>query len=142
MKNLYENVTETLVFSSSGGIALDPNHFKTNSKKAMEEAWALHLAGQTVGEEVRRLNPDLIVLSTPHGIADWKNFMFYLNQEASGTADTDNCACPPCCYNISVKLDFNISMLMMVSLQAWGGNVSGLSAYGPMANAAEPFPLR
>lgn len=75
-------------------------------------------------------------------MADLKNFMFFLNQEGQGTGDTDNCACPPCCYEITVKLDYNVSVSMLKSLQSRGANVSGLTAYGPVGNSDEPFPLR
>ena len=125
-----------------GGIALDPNYFKTTNDTAKQEAWKLHEAGQKVGQRVRDLEPELIILSTPHGMADLKNFMFFLNQEGQGTGDTDNCACPPCCYKITVKLDYNVSVSMLKSLQSRGANVSGLTAYGPVGNSDEPFPLR
>ena len=63
----------------SGGIALDPTHFKTDNVTAKEEADLLHRACVDVGVWVGTLQPDLIVLSTPHGIADLNNFAFYLN---------------------------------------------------------------
>ena len=63
----------------SGGIALDPSHFKSNNATAKLEADLLHKACADAGEWVGTLQPDLIVLSTPHGIADLNNFAFYLN---------------------------------------------------------------
>lgn len=80
-----------------GGIALDPNYFHTDSKDAKTQAWALHRAAQTVGAAVRELNPDLIVLSTPHGIADLNQFVFYLNEKGTGRLRNSiysyRCAC-------------------------------------------------
>ncbi len=64
---------------NSGGIALDPSHFKTDNTTAKQEADLLHKACVGVGAWVGTLQPDLIVLSTPHGIADLNNFAFYLN---------------------------------------------------------------
>ena len=124
-----------------GGIALDPTHFNTTNSTSLEEAWQIHEACITVGEEISKLNPDLILLSTPHGIADLRNFVFYLNPAAYGTADTDNCACPPCCYNASINIDANMTMKVVSSL-FHHRNVSGLSGFGPPGQSSEPFPLR
>lgn len=124
-----------------GGIALDPNHFNTTNATCKEQAWEVHRACIAVGETIQQLRPDTIFLSTPHGIADANNFIFYLNPLAEGYADTDNCQCPPCCYNISVVVDANFSVNLASSLAALY-NVSGLSAYGPPGQSSEPFPLR
>ena len=107
----------------------------------MEEAWQLHTACLTVGEQIQQLKPDLILLSTPHGVADVKNFLFYLNDAASGSADTDNCDCPPCCYNITVALDNNTAISIEEQLRGEGLNVSGLTAFGGLG-PGEAFPLR
>lgn len=63
----------------SGGIALDPTHFKTPDGVAMQEAWALHNASMEVGNYIGNLKPDILLLSTPHGIADLTRFSFFLN---------------------------------------------------------------
>lgn len=128
--------------TSAGGIALDPSHFRTTDQAAKDEAWKLHSAGEAAGKLARALHPDLIILSTPHGVADREKFVFFLNQAASGTGDTDNCNCPPCCYNVSVKLDYNVSAAMLNALLAKGVSVSGLTAFGPPGNTGDPFPLR
>ncbi|CAI7992078.1 hypothetical protein GBAR_LOCUS919 [Geodia barretti] len=128
-----------------GGIALDPRYFNTTNSTAKAEAWALHEACQQVGREIAALEPSVILLSTPHGVADLSNFQFYLNPRGYGWADTDNCDCPPCCYNVSAEIDGPLSLRIIESLlQKWpGANVSGLAAYGPPAQEdAEPFPLR
>ena len=58
-----------------GGIALDPNYFTNESNATtLQEAWELHDACVQIGEEMHQLSPDLIVLSTPHGIADLNDF--------------------------------------------------------------------
>ena len=126
-----------------GGIALDPNFFTNGSNATtLEEAWELHDACVLVGEHIRQMAPDMIVLSTPHGIADLNNFQFYLNGAAGGPADTDNCACPPCCYNISVKLAPEFSLELIKVAKSDGlNNVSGLSAHAPPLGNDPPFPL-
>jgi hypothetical protein len=68
-----------MLYFTTGGIALDPSHFKSANATAKLEADLLHKACVDVGEWVGTLQPDLIVLSTPHGIADLNNFAFYLN---------------------------------------------------------------
>ena len=126
-----------------GGIALDPNYFTNESNATtLQEAWELHDACVQVGEEIRQLSPDLIVLSTPHGIADLNDFQFYLNQRASGRGDTDNCECPPCCYSISVKLAPDVAQDLIDFLKSNGlNNVSGLSAHAPPLGSLSLFPL-
>ncbi|KAK7496001.1 hypothetical protein BaRGS_00012702 [Batillaria attramentaria] len=124
-----------------GGIALDPNHFNTTNATAKAEAWEINRACVEVGKEIQLLQPDLVFLSTPHGIADLRNFLFYLNPFGQGYADTDNCQCPPCCYKVSAKFDAALSK-RLVNTFGIQKNVSGLSAYGPPGQSSEPFPLR
>ncbi|XP_064390780.1 protein TTE1956-like isoform X2 [Halichondria panicea] len=120
-----------------GGIALDPSHFKTTNKTSLAQAWEIHNACMKAGKLIEGLKPDLILLSTPHGVADQTNFQFYLNSKGFGSTDTDNCACPPCCYNVSVDLDQNVSKDLVIELKAMSRNVSGLVGFGD----AVPFPL-
>lgn len=124
-----------------GGIALDPNHFNTTNATSKTEAWEVHKACVKVGQQLHDLQPDLVFLSTPHGVSDLTNFLLYLNPFGQGYASTDNCQCPPCCYNISANFDEELSRKLVNSLGIQK-NVSGLSAYGPPGQSSEPFPLR
>ncbi|XP_071095147.1 uncharacterized protein [Haliotis cracherodii] len=124
-----------------GGIALDPSHFNTTNTTSRTEAWEIHKACVAVGQQIDEFAPDLIFLSTPHGISDLRNFGFYLNPEAEGGADTDNCQCPPCCYKVSVGMDVNVSQQLAANF-GYDRNVSGISGYGPPGQSSEPFPLR
>lgn len=65
----------------SGGIALDPASFKTPNPEATMEAYAVHNACVKVGQLVGDLQPDILLLSTPHGVADLTQFSFYLNSK-------------------------------------------------------------
>lgn len=121
-----------------GGIALDPSHFNSSDAASLQQAWVLHAACLEAGREAGRLAPDLVLLSTPHGVADLTQFQFYLNSMGFGVADTDNCACPPCCYNVSVSMDKNRSTEIVHNLKEMHQNVSGLVGFSD-ANA---FPLR
>ena len=125
-----------------GGIALDPTYFNTTNQTRIKQAWAIHDAAVSVGESITDLNPDLILLSTPHGIADLNNFVFYLNPRGFGFSDTDNCHCPPCCYNISIDMDSETASRLASELQRKNVSVSGLSAFGPPGGAIDDFPLK
>ncbi|XP_064609980.1 LOW QUALITY PROTEIN: protein CA_C1420-like [Liolophura sinensis] len=125
-----------------GGIALDPGHFNTTNTTAKTEAWEIHRACVDVGKEIASVYPDVILLSTPHGIADYSNFVLYLNRRGVGFADTDNCVCPPCCYMVNVSLASEIAARIRDEFSAQS-NVSGLSSFGPPGGeGVEPFPLR
>lgn len=81
------NVDSTIVGAfvlPHGGIALDPRNFNTTNKTKVHQAYELQEACLKVGRDVRRTNPDLIFLSTPHGMADYRNFLIYSNIVGSG----------------------------------------------------------
>ena len=64
-----------------GGIALDPSQFKTPNPVATMQAFAVHNACGEIGKWVGSLQPDLLLLSTPHGVADLTQFSFFLNSK-------------------------------------------------------------
>ena len=66
-----------------GSIALDPAHFNAPNAQSALEAWSLHRACVEVGQVVGSLQPDILLLSTPHGLADLTQFSFYLNSKVS-----------------------------------------------------------
>eukprot|EP00884_Botryococcus_braunii_P011358 jgi/Botrbrau1/20222/Bobra.31_1s0019.1 len=123
-----------------GGIAIGPQHFKPKDPNAKKQAQKLHEACVLAGQTISSLAPDTIVLSTPHGIADLDRFALYLNPQGKGSADTDNCACPTCCYEVSVKLDVELAQLLLTQLR--GANLTGLSAFGPPGQSDEAMPLK
>lgn len=115
-----------------GGIALTPDHFNMSDKRRIAEAHKIQNAALEVAKIIReQLKPDLILLSTPHGVADLQRFIFYLNTNGNGSADTDNCQCPECCHSISVKMDVKLALKLVERLQKRGLNVSALSFMGP-----------
>uniref|UniRef100_A0A915HQK6 Extradiol ring-cleavage dioxygenase class III enzyme subunit B domain-containing protein n=1 Tax=Romanomermis culicivorax TaxID=13658 RepID=A0A915HQK6_ROMCU len=113
-----------------GGVALNPSGFHTTDMRAKQKAWKINQASVDVGRYIRRLEPDLIVLSTPHGVADAKNFAFYMAPNANGSAETDNCDCPPCCYSASVPIDAFFTQEVLNNLTAKRLNVTGISFFG------------
>ena len=42
---------------------------------------------------------------------------FFAHLQGFGVADTDNCACPLCCYNVSVNMDKNRSTEIVHNLK-------------------------
>lgn len=123
-----------------GGVALDPKNFNTTNSTERHEALLLHEACLKVGQDIALLQPDVIFLSTPHGIADYRNFILYLNSEGSGFGDADNCLQPPCRYFLNVTMHGDIARHVM-DVFGYDRNVSGLSGFGPVGNT-EAFPLR
>ena len=124
-----------------GGIAIAPWNLNTTNTTVEKEAWAVHNACAEVGSLLGGLQPDIVLLSTPHGVSDLYNFMFYLNPSGSGSADTDNCVCPPCCFNVTVSLDVNVTESLVMGLRGQKEAVSAISAFGPPGESDEPFPL-
>jgi len=135
-------LTAHLVFSEvigafvlpHGGIALDPSHFKGN---ATQKQWAqeLHETSKKVGQMIDQLKPDLIFLSTPHGIADFDKFMFYQNDYGEGTAETEGNYAG---YHINVSFNSEITSKIVSYLLSIGQKVSNVTAF----SQGEPFPLR
>ena len=125
-----------------GGIAIAPWNLNTTNQTVKKEADEIHDACVRAGTMVRELDPDIVLLSTPHGIADLNDFVFYFNPLGSGSADTDNCACPPCCFNVSVQLEVNMTHSIVTNLRNLKVAASALSAYGPPGESEEPFPLK
>lgn len=86
----------------------------------------------------------MILLSTPHGIADLNNFLFYLNPNGFGWADTDNCGCPPGCYNVSAIIDGPQSLQIVDTLMEVSKDGSRLfpGSEGSALLAVVPYPLQ
>jgi hypothetical protein len=125
-----------------GGIALNPSQFDSPSKLAKQWAWSMHRSAVDVGRYIQRLAPDVLLLSTPHGVADLHRFQIYLNARANGTATTDNCQCPPCCYDVDVPMDARLATVLVANLSRDGLNVSGTAFFGPPGESDEKSLLR
>lgn len=120
-------------FLPHGGIALDPDYFPGNATQK-EQAWILHNTSKIVAKVIADLNPDVIYLSTPHGIADLNNFMFYLNAKGGGDASTEGNYAE---FTIAVDMDAVLAT-NLAQLFRRSANVSGVTAY----SSGELFPLR
>uniref|UniRef100_A0A183J5X7 UDG domain-containing protein n=1 Tax=Soboliphyme baturini TaxID=241478 RepID=A0A183J5X7_9BILA len=102
-----------------------------------------------VGQQIASLKPEIIFEVTSHGVSDLRRFLFYLNSFANGSAETDYCSCTPCCYDISMPMDAQLSHRLSQELIMDGLNVSAVmffpGSHGTDGNAvlksAEVIPL-
>jgi aromatic ring-opening dioxygenase LigB subunit len=94
----------------------------------------LHDAAYRVGAEIDALQPDLIFLSTPHGLIDGTNFLFYSNSDAEGHADVGT-------YRVSVSLQVDRAKVRQVVDHLRKSSVTNVSTLSGFVNK-EPLPLR
>eukprot|EP00667_Euglena_gracilis_P014565 EG_transcript_15095 len=130
----------TVVFSGvlpHGDFAYDPTlvHNRNGSRELHEAA--LHFA-----DMLGAANPDVILLSSPHGISSSEQFLFYANSVGEGSApigrDLHDPSVAPYDVRVSLPLGFNLTRQLVTALKkAAIPNVSFLSAF---ANA-QPMPL-
>ncbi|KAH3760898.1 hypothetical protein Pelo_7300 [Pelomyxa schiedti] len=122
-----------MVVIPHGGIAIDPTQFDGNETQ-MELAWEINSACTDVGQMILSMKPDVIVLDTPHGVANDNNFAFYLNSHGYGSAATEGGYAEYC---MSVPLDSTTAQQLLDSLYSLKLNVSGMTAFGSDSS----FPL-
>jgi hypothetical protein len=65
-----------------GALALDPRNFNSSSDNATDAAVALHYAALHAGSFIKSLEPEIIVLITPHGLALPQPYLLYNNPVA------------------------------------------------------------
>jgi len=120
-----------------GDFVYDPSlvHYENGSAQ-------LHEAATKVGKMITSLNPDIILLSTPHGMALTRDFLFYQNTNGSGYAllgqDLHDPKFPEYKVYLKAKLSPNITTSLVTSLTSRHTNVSGISAWAD----SEAQPLR
>ncbi|OQV24493.1 hypothetical protein BV898_01555 [Hypsibius exemplaris] len=117
-----------------GSLALDPSHTNFSNASAKALASLIHDSLIRVSQDVAAQNPQVIFLSTPHGIADLDKFLLYLNSAAGGVTYADSCTnATECAYKLQVSLAANASMELVQSMRK-SHRVSGISAFGPPAS--------
>lgn len=95
----------------------------------------LHNAMQLMGEMIANSEPDLIFLSTPHGIALTDDYGLYANQIAQGTAEWDNEYVD---YKIQIPLDQDVTESCYQWLKKQGLPVTKITSF----SSTMPIPLR
>jgi len=118
-----------------GDFAFDPSLVNfTNDSAALHEA-SLR-AGQFVANE---LAPDIIFLSTPHGLALSDDFLIYENPVAAGAAPVGNDLPHHSTYNVQMTLrsDTTLARKLRLALQHRGYKATGLQGFG----GSQPLPV-
>eukprot|EP00823_Brevimastigomonas_motovehiculus_P007014 TRINITY_DN6033_c0_g1_i1.p1 TRINITY_DN6033_c0_g1~~TRINITY_DN6033_c0_g1_i1.p1 ORF type:complete len:326 (-),score=43.60 TRINITY_DN6033_c0_g1_i1:251-1183(-) len=136
LSNSFAKVLFASVFPH-GDFALAPEliDFKNGSKE-------LNLACIQLGKTISDLKPDLIFLSTPHGLAGSDDFLLYSNTNASGFAaigqDLHNSSFLPRNVPLSFPLSVDPTNTLLSLLRNKGHKVNGLMAWAD----TEPIGLR
>jgi aromatic ring-opening dioxygenase LigB subunit len=121
-----------------GDFAYDPS-LVHNANGSAE----VHAAAIKAGEYIASLHPDVIFLSTPHGVALSNDFAMYTNSLAAGFAaiggDLHNASVVP--YKVplnSTRMDSNLTSRLISELGGDSANVSALASFAD----SEPQALR
>ncbi|KXZ55822.1 hypothetical protein GPECTOR_2g1373 [Gonium pectorale] len=126
-----------------GALVVDPRNFN-GSENATDAAYALHYASIEAGRFLQSLEPEVLLLVTPHGLALQEPFLLYNNPAAAGSVSVDDwvpCSFPPCNYNATVRLDVHLTKHLESGLAGSGASVISLSGFGPPAEGTLPLPL-
>jgi hypothetical protein len=125
---------QAAVILPHGDFAVDPSLVPANTKER-EAADAVAKAAAEVGHWLsRHVDPDLIFLSTPHGIALSTDFGIYLGSTASGSADIgkDLHNASHASYRVhlpTIALDPRLSQQLVEELIALQQNISAIQVY-------------
>lgn len=106
-----------------------------DSLDSASKAHKIHAAMNELSKHIEELKPDIIYLSTPHGVALERSFGFYKNSLASGSADWHGDYTK---YSISLQLDLENTIKLIQKLQAENHDVQSITAH----SESEPMYLR
>jgi aromatic ring-opening dioxygenase LigB subunit len=114
-----------------GDFAYDPSLVNnTNGSRHV------HRAAVALGAAIANARPDIVLLSTPHGVAADRDFLLYENSAAEGYADVgldlqDPVKYPPYRVDLSnVSMDGQLATALVQEGRSRGLNVSGLLSFG------------
>ena len=134
---------QAAVILPHGDFAVDPSLVPANTKER-EAADAVAQAAAETGHWLsRHVDPDLVFLSTPHGIALSNDFGIYLGSKASGSADIgkDLHNATHASYRVhlpTIDLDPRLSEQLVDELIALQRNASAIQV---SADDSEDIPL-
>ncbi|MFX0091156.1 MAG: hypothetical protein ACFFBD_05275 [Candidatus Hodarchaeota archaeon] len=113
-----------------GSMILDPS-----KEDIPVQAKNLHSAMQNAAHTIKELHPDLIFLTTPHGIALSHDFGIYMNKGASGSAEWNGEY-----SNFKVKIEIEQTLVSQLYdyLRKKDVAITGITSYGAMME----IPLR
>jgi aromatic ring-opening dioxygenase LigB subunit len=126
-----------------GDFAYDPNLFPPTKRTERQLSKQIAVASRKAGIYLSEvLKPDVILLSTPHGIKLDTDFGIYISEYGKGYAtigmDLHDNSTSSKMYNVSleIQMDMNMSEELLSTLQK-NENVSGIYSY----NREAPMPL-
>ena len=99
------------------------------------KAGKIHQSMEKLAEHIQSLKPDIIFMSTPHGIALENDFGIYLNEKAVGTAEWKNDYQE---FKVSLHLQSKMASSLLQKLQSKGVKAQGITTFSKL----EPIPLR
>jgi len=118
-----------IAYLPHGTMLLDPN-----LKDLPDGAQSIHLSCMKISEKIAELNPDLIILLTPHGINLHQVINIYQpgesNSKASGNAEWNNNWTD---YSVDVSLDGKISRDLYLYLKQRLPKVEGMLSFGGLS---------
>ena len=95
----------------------------------------IHQSMKNLANYIEALQPEIIFLSTPHGLALEKSFGIYKNETASGTAEWNDGYKE---FAVSLKLRPKLASNLLDYLKRKNNDVQGITSY----TASAPIPLR
>jgi len=113
-----------------GDFAYDPSLLNDSSQQAA--AQRIHNASCQAGMFIRETRPDIIFLSTPHGLELTGDFLLYENPVLSGVATLGADVGPGApSYNVSKTLRTDpVVTDLLKRLRSTGANVTGIRGFG------------
>jgi aromatic ring-opening dioxygenase LigB subunit len=112
-----------------GALILDANPSYTDGR------YELHQAMTKVANKISEIQPDLILITSPHGIALSEDFGIYFNSIAHGTAEWEGEYQE---YQVDVKLDLEFSQELYTFLHESNVPISKITAF----SQGVPIPMR
>mmetsp|Transcript_1246 Transcript_1246/g.1413 ORF Transcript_1246/g.1413 Transcript_1246/m.1413 type:complete len:328 (+) Transcript_1246:1-984(+) len=127
------------IVAPHGAVAFDPGYIPWINATHKEWAYALNKALLDVGKLTVSLEPDIIFLSTPHGVAASKDYTMYNNNDGYGNADQTEGKYTFKGYpNIKQPIDIEITNKLVESMGLKNFPVSEITAFAE----GESMPLR
>jgi len=103
-----------------GALILDASPSHTDGR------YELHQAMIYIANQISKMNPDLVLVTSPHGISLSDDFGIYLNDSAHGTAEWEGEYQE---YKIDVDIDFEFAEELFKHLEANQHPISKITAF-------------
>lgn len=121
-----------------GDFAYDPGLLNNLTERAA--AQRVHSASTKVGSLLKQVAPEVIFLTSPHGLELNNDFLLFENPLLSGSAPVGSDLGPEAStYDVamSIHVDVNITQSLLARSRAAGRNVSGLQGFA----GSQPLPI-